>query len=107
MARDGSKYLGILNSASIDSGELGIVLSSAQQILDVPSGATDSDLGPLKPTLVIQGKDLDEVQAYQVRLGDSEKETKLARERECECSTFDMVLLLELILKQSYVWTNR
>lgn len=95
MARDGSKHLGILNSASIDSGELGIVLSSAQQILDVPSGGTESDLGTLKPTLVIQGKDLDEVQAYQVSLGDSEKETKLARERECECSNLEGGLLFE------------
>lgn len=86
VVRGGTQYLGILNSASLETGELGIILSLAQEILPIPAGGSEPALGPLKPTLTILGSDLNQVQANHVKMGDSEKETKQARERDGESS---------------------
>jgi hypothetical protein len=63
--KTGIKYVGILSSTTVpgDGNEsLGIILSSAQQILN------DSSVGPLKKMLVIKSDDLEGFSAKDVGL---------------------------------------
>ncbi|UZJ55479.1 hypothetical protein CBS101457_004799 [Exobasidium rhododendri] len=63
--KSGIKYVGILSSTSVpDDGNesMGIILSSAQQILN------ESSVGPLKKMLIIRGEDLDGFSAKDVGL---------------------------------------
>lgn len=70
---------------------MGVVLASAQELLPASDAApTDgatkkSPLGPVKKMLLIAARDLDEIEAADVRLGDREKEVRESREREGEC----------------------
>lgn len=64
--KSGIKYVGILSSTSVpeegSTESLGIVLSSAQQILK------DDGVGSLKKMLIIKGEDLDSFSAKDVGL---------------------------------------
>ncbi|CEH15637.1 Protein interacting with poly(A)-binding protein [Ceraceosorus bombacis] len=70
----GFKFIGILSATSPDSDELGVALSAAQEVL--PGG----EYGPLRKMLVINGSDLDEVHASDVRLGEVQSEPNRKRD---------------------------
>ncbi|PWN92763.1 hypothetical protein FA10DRAFT_276777 [Acaromyces ingoldii] len=76
--RTGVQYVGILSSTSTAAAasasstpaqdSLGIILSSAQEILPGQAPGQQPKLGPLKKMLVIQGQDLDSFAAKDVAL---------------------------------------
>lgn len=71
--RSGQRFVGILHSTS--PGDLGVSLSSAQEIKG------DGTLGAPQKLLVINGGDLDIVEAHEVTLGEPVREA----DRQCEC----------------------
>ncbi|CAD6888786.1 unnamed protein product [Tilletia controversa] len=81
-ARGGAKYVGLLSAASTEQGELGISLASAQQIVPGASADVEPELGPAKGAVIVLGRDLDEIEAYDVKFGDPLKETRSTAERD-------------------------
>ncbi|KAN0064983.1 poly(A)-binding protein binding protein [Thecaphora frezii] len=81
--RGGTKYFGILSSANADSGDLGVAIASVQQIFDKGGDEFGKvELGPLKKMLIVHGRDLESIEASEIRIGDQEKEMKEARDKE-------------------------
>ncbi|KAK0554064.1 poly(A)-binding protein binding protein [Tilletia horrida] len=82
-ARGGIKYVGLLSAASTEQGELGISLASAQQMLPAASADAAPELGAPKGAMIVLGRDLDEIEAFDVKIGDSSKEgARQAAERD-------------------------
>ncbi|GAC71822.1 protein interacting with poly(A)-binding protein [Moesziomyces antarcticus T-34] len=80
--KGGSQYFGIFSAANTEGGELGVALSSAQQILPADVKDGQPQLGALKSSLLINAKDLESIQAAEVRVQDQAKEMREAREKE-------------------------
>ncbi|KAE8271073.1 hypothetical protein A4X09_0g1249 [Tilletia walkeri] len=81
-ARGGAKYVGLLSAASTEQGELGISLSSVQQILTGTGANAESQLGPAKGAVIVLGRDLDEIEAYDVKVGEPIKDSRATAERD-------------------------
>ncbi|KAK0552368.1 poly(A)-binding protein binding protein [Tilletia horrida] len=75
-ARGGVKYVGLLSAASTEQGELGASLASAQQVIS--SFAAAPELGPPKGAVIVLGRDLDEIEAWDVKLGDPASDARAA-----------------------------
>ncbi|PWN46849.1 hypothetical protein IE53DRAFT_288447 [Violaceomyces palustris] len=80
--KGGIKYFGILSAANTDTSDLGVVLASAQQLLPKNEDDGKLELGTLKKMLIINGKDLEEISASEVKIGAQEKENREVRERD-------------------------
>lgn len=78
--KGGNKFFGIFSAANTDGGDLGVALASAQQILSKDGGETE--LGELKRVLLINAKDLESIEAAEIRVQDQAKEMREAREKE-------------------------
>jgi len=81
-ARGGAKYVGLLSAASTEQGELGVSLASAQQILTASGANAAPELGPAKGALIVLGRDLDEIETFDVRFRDPAKEARQTIERD-------------------------
>ncbi|KAJ9479150.1 PAB1-binding protein 1 [Pseudozyma hubeiensis] len=77
-----SSFFGIFSAANTEGGELSVALASAQQILPAKNKDSQPQLGELKASLLINYKDLESIQAAEVRLQDQAKEMREAREKE-------------------------
>ncbi|WFD29810.1 poly(A)-binding protein binding protein [Malassezia sp. CBS 17886] len=72
----GERYVGILSAASTESGEFGVVLSTAQRIA-VDTGApvvagASVDVGEVASLLVLPGDEIGEIDATRVRLSSAQ-----------------------------------
>ncbi|TKY85749.1 hypothetical protein EX895_005289 [Sporisorium graminicola] len=80
--KGGSKFFGIFSAANTEGGELSVALASAQQILPAKDEDAQPQLGEFKPSLLITYKDLETIEAAEVRMQDQAKEMREAREKE-------------------------
>ncbi|PWY99768.1 hypothetical protein BCV70DRAFT_112911 [Testicularia cyperi] len=80
--KGGIRYFGIFSAANTEGGDLGVALASAQQILPAKAGDDKMQLGELKRSLIINAKDLESVEAAEIRVQDQAKDMREARERE-------------------------
>ncbi len=77
-----TSFFGIFSAANTEGGELSVALASAQQILPAKDQGFSPQLGEFKTSLLINYKDLESIQAAEVRLQDQAKEMREAREKE-------------------------
>ncbi|EST05555.1 Ataxin 2, SM domain protein [Kalmanozyma brasiliensis GHG001] len=80
--KNGYKFFGIFSAANTEGGELSVALASAQQILPAKDKDAQPELGEFKATLLINYKDLETIEAAEVRMQEQAKEMREAREKE-------------------------
>lgn len=80
--KGGAQFFGIFSSTNTEGGELSVALASAQQILPAKNKDTQPGLGDFKPSLLINYKDLESVEAAEVRVQEQAHEMREAREKE-------------------------
>lgn len=80
--KGGSSFFGIFSAANTEGGELSVALASAQQLLPAKDKDSQPQLGEFKASLIINYKDLETIQAAEVRMQEQAKEMREAREKE-------------------------
>ncbi len=80
--KGGAKFFGIFSAANTDGGELSVALSSAQEILSGKDKDAKPELGAFKSSLLVNSKDLESIEAAEVKMQEQAKEMREAREKE-------------------------
>ncbi|KAJ1033001.1 hypothetical protein NDA16_000280 [Ustilago loliicola] len=84
--KGGAQFFGIFSAANTESGEVSVALASAQQILPAKDKDVQPELGEFKSTLLVNYKDLESIEAAEVRMQEQAKEMREAREKEAFCT---------------------
>ncbi len=80
--KNGARFFGIFSAANVEGGELSVALASVQEILPAKDTSAQPELGDFKTSLLINYKDLETIEAAEVRLQEQAKEMREAREKE-------------------------
>ncbi|KAJ1029126.1 hypothetical protein NDA18_002754 [Ustilago nuda] len=80
--KGGAQFFGIFSAANTEGGEVSVALASAQQILPAKQKHGQPELGEFKSTLLVNYKDLESIEAAEVRMQEQAKEMREAREKE-------------------------
>ncbi|CBQ73018.1 related to PBP1-Pab1p interacting protein [Sporisorium reilianum SRZ2] len=80
--KGGPQFFGIFSAANTEAGELSVALASAQQILPAKDADAQPQLGEFKASLLINYKDLETIEAAEIRMQEQAREMREAREKE-------------------------